>query len=408
MKTFLSFTVASLFALALPGLAAPWVQTTSLPDAYIGHSLVSASNYLYQAGGASDANGFPDGTNVFYAQIHSDGTIGAWTNTSSLPESVFSHASVAANGFIYVLGGAHYNPIDNVFLTNKVYYAKINSDGSLGFWKTASPLPGIRSGLSASAWNNRIYVIGGTDDTDISSNVFSATIQADGSLSAWTIQASLPVAVSAQAEGANGFLYALSGLINNGNNIQKTIYYSKINADGTLAGWNSTTPLPQPESYFGAVAANGFIFTFGGFNGSAPTSSFYVAAVNGDGSLGSWVSGTSLPYTLYYHAVAASGSYIFFTGGASDVQNYGDVYSMALPAPPVVPAVAAGSFTNGNFQLQLASSTNTGFGLLASTNLTAWTNIGYGFTGTNGLLLFEDTNATSFRNRFYRAYWPLP
>ena len=29
----------------------------------------------------SDTNGFIDGTNVFYAQIHSDGTIGAWTNS---------------------------------------------------------------------------------------------------------------------------------------------------------------------------------------------------------------------------------------------------------------------------------------------------------------------------------------
>jgi hypothetical protein len=37
-----------------------------------------------------------------------------------------------------------------------------------------------------------------------------------------------------------------------------------------------------------------------------------------------------------------------------------------------------------------------------------WTNIGWGFTDTNGTLLFRDTNAASFPNRFYRAYWPLP
>ncbi len=81
---------------------------------------------------------------------------------------------------------------------------------------------------------------------------------------------------------------------------------------------------------------------------------------------------------------------------------------MALPLPPAAPQFVSRSFTNGNFQLQLASSTNTGFGLLASTNLTAWTNIGWGFTGTNGLLSFQDTNAAKFPKRFYRAYWPLP
>ena len=36
---------------------------------------------------------------------------------------------------------------------------------------------------------------------------------------------------------------------------------------------------------------------------------------------------------------------------------------MALPAPPVLPTLVSRSFTNGNFQLQLASTTNTGFGL---------------------------------------------
>ncbi len=81
---------------------------------------------------------------------------------------------------------------------------------------------------------------------------------------------------------------------------------------------------------------------------------------------------------------------------------------MALPTPPAVPTLISRNFTSGNFQLQLASSTNTGFGLLASTNLTAWTNLGWGFTDTNGSLLFQDTNSAGFPQRFYRAYWPLP
>ena len=81
---------------------------------------------------------------------------------------------------------------------------------------------------------------------------------------------------------------------------------------------------------------------------------------------------------------------------------------MALPAPPAAPQFISRSFTNGNFQIQLAASTNTGFGLLASPDLINWTNIGWGFTDTNGALLFQDINAASFPHRFYRAYWPLP
>jgi hypothetical protein len=104
----------------------------------------------------------------------------------------------------------------------------------------------------------------------------------------------------------------------------------------------------------------------------------------GDGTLGAWSAGTSLPQPIFDGAVAVSGSYIFMTGGQnSSGGNVNTVYSMALPAPPPAPA-------------------------LTKSNLVNWTNIGWGFTGTNGVLLLQDTNAGNFPNRFYRAYWPLP
>jgi len=392
------------------GRAAPWVQTTSLPDAYQLHSLVYASGYLYQAGGASETSGVNDGTNVFYAQVHTNGTIGNWNSATPLPTPIAYHAGVAANGFIYVIGGTHYDPDVGLTISSNVYYAKINSDASLGSWHSANPLPGGRQFPSASAWNNRIYVIGGSDEnSNIRDTVYSATIQTDGSLSAWVVQAPFPVAIYTQASVANGFLYVLGGAVDNGSVTVNTVYYSKINVDGTLAGWNQTAPLPQPECCFGAVVVNGWVFTVGGLSGTGyPTASFYGAAVNGDGSLTSWTSGTPLPLPLLEHAVAVSDSYIFVSGGFNFDLNQRGVYSMALPAPPGAPGLAAGSVTNGTCPVQLASAPNTGFGLQASTNLTAWMPLGWGFTGTNGTLLLKDTNAAHFPHRFYRAYWPLP
>jgi N-acetylneuraminic acid mutarotase len=180
--------ISSLLTIALPGLAAPWVQTTSLPDGYNSHTLVYASGYLYNIGGSSNINGDQDGTNVFCAQVHNDGTIGAWTNTTSLPEAVLNHASVVANGFVYVFAGYHWFPYTNEdivdIVTNVVYYAKIIANGSLESWKTANPLPKNLICLSASVWNNTIYAIGGLDEiSQLQNAVYSAQIQADGSLS---------------------------------------------------------------------------------------------------------------------------------------------------------------------------------------------------------------------------------
>lgn len=403
--------ISGLLTLAWPGLAAPWVQTTSLPDGYSSHALVYASGFLYQTGGSSDSQGFTDGTNVFYAQVHSNGTIGTWNTATPLPEIIFYHDSVAANGFVYVIGGYHYTDADGIYISSNAYYAKINSDGSLGPWQTANPMPDSIANSSASVWNNRIYVIGGLDENqNLLNTVYSATFQTDGSLSAWATQAPLPEPLYTQAGAANGFIY-ISGGINGGGGTQNTVYYTKINADGTLAGWNQTSPLPHAVSEFGLVAANGLIYSMGGFYDTVPigsTGSFYSVAVKGDGSLNSWSSGTSLPQPEYFFGVAASDSYIFVSGGANGNDYSSAVYSMALPAPPAAPQFVSRGFTNGNFQLQLSSSTNTGFGLLASPDLINWTNLGWGFTGTNGTLLFQDTNAAHYPRRFYRAYWPLP
>lgn len=365
--------------------------------------------FLYQAGGGSYTSGSGDSENVFYAQVQTNGTIGAWKSATLLPEGVEFHAGLAANGFLYVLGGYHF-PAEGVYFTNVVYYAKIKSDGSVGSWLVANPLPYAVAYLSASVWKNTIYVVGGTDVNTDYSNVYSATIQSDGSLSSWISQPSLPIAISAQAEAANGMLYVLGGEIDNGAAVANSVYYSKINSDGSLAGWNQTTTLPEEKSYGSAVVASGRIFSMGGYNGSSIRNTLYIAQVMGDGTVGTWSVGTSLPQPLYSFAVASSGSYIFITGGQnSSALNVNTVYSMALPAPPPAPALTKSNLVAGTFNLRLTSTqTNTGFGLLASTNLVNWTNIGWGFTGTNGTLLLQDTNAASFPNRFYRAYWPLP
>lgn len=91
-----------------------------------------ASGFLYQTGGASNPNAEVDGFHVFYAQVYTNGTIGAWMSATPLPEAVFEHGGVTANGFVYVLGGVHYNAVNGDFISDVVNYSKINSDGSLG------------------------------------------------------------------------------------------------------------------------------------------------------------------------------------------------------------------------------------------------------------------------------------
>lgn len=384
-----------------------WAEMTPLPDGYQEHCLVYANGFLYNIGGVSDSNSEADGYHVFYSQVYGNGTIGPWNDATPLPEAVFDSAAVAANGYIYVLGGNHYTQATGDYTSDIVYYSKINSDGSLGTWQVANPLPYEVYFLSAGAWKSTIYSVGGEGDGGEVNNVYSANIQDDGSLTAWVAQPSFPYSIFGQCSVANGNLYVLAGSINQGADITSNVYYSKINIDGSLAGWNQTASLPQALSNYGAAAANGYFFTMAGICNSGLTSAFYFAPIAGDGTLRSWSSGTPLPQGLNENAAAASTSYIFESGGDNFSDAIATVYSLPLPPPPGMPALTA-LVTNQAVQLQLISSTNTGFGILASPDLVNWMNIGWGFTGTNGLLTFQDTNAANFPYRFYRAYWPLP
>jgi hypothetical protein len=268
--------------------------------------------------------------------------------------------------------------------------------------------------MSAAVWNGRIYVAGGADGTNLYADVWSAQIQTNGSLSPWVAQTPLPVALYTHTSVANRLIYVLGGIVltNNGTEAKyvNTVYYSRINADGSLAGWNQTTPMPQPLSCFGAVAARGQIFVACGVNGQSVVNTFYSAPVAGDGSLGIWSLWTAkLIHYLNQFGMAVTDGYIFLAGGSNGSTDFKEVQYLALPPSPATPVLAPQHFgTNGALRLQLTSTTNTGFGFEASTNLADWDRIGWGFTDTNGSLLLQDTNAANFPNRFYRAYWPLP
>jgi hypothetical protein len=57
--------------------------------------------------------------------------------------------------------------------------------------------------------------------------------------------------------------------------------------------------------------------------------------------------------------------------------------------------------SNGNFILHAYGSPGETFDLQASTNLQTWQDLGSVIADTNGVALFEDTNAPLFPNRFY-------
>jgi hypothetical protein len=274
------------------GSTGSWATTTVLPAIRSAGSAVTLNGYIYYLGGTSLDT-------VFFAKQNSDGTVGAWkcegqstancggslapinANSINAGSAVNFGSSFTANGYIYVIAGSGSNTV--------TYYAKAYADGTTGTWSTTTGLTGSVVNLAGvSVANGYVYLVGGEDGTGAArSTTFYNSINANGTLSGtWhcdgptntTAQCgsgstftllTLPGSVGADAtsaQAANGYLYVLGG-INGGTN--KAIYYTKLNADGSLLGYStSTNNLPTALWWGGAAMANGYIYLTGGYDGT--------------------------------------------------------------------------------------------------------------------------------------------
>jgi hypothetical protein len=244
---------------------------------------VFANGYVYVIGGCSTSACTNSIATVQYAKLLANGNVGNWSTTTSLPANRDDIGATYANGYIYVTGGSTNDTAATAQST--VYYAKVNLDGTLGAWNTSTnPLPAVRFAPAAVTYNGYLYVLGGQNTITRQSTVYYAKLNADGSTSAWNSGKSLfDPPNNPMVDIANGYLYEI------GTDTSTSItQYAKLNADGSTSAWAVSTFTPQTLQ--GGITAidNGYIYNVGGWYGTNYSAATLFAKLNSDGTFGSW------------------------------------------------------------------------------------------------------------------------
>ena len=302
------------------GTLGTWTTSTSLP-ANMGHSqAIVTSNRVYLLGG--HINGAWSAV-VYTAPILSDGTLGTWTTSTSLPGNMGDSQAIVTSNRVYLLGGS----INGVW-SAVVYTAPILSDGTLGTWTTSTSLPGTVGNSQAIVTKNRVYLLGGYNGSGDSAVVYTAPILSDGTLGTWTTSTSLPGTVAySQAIVTSNRVYLLGGLING--DYSAVVYTAPILSDGTLGTWTTSTSLPANMGHSQAIVTSNRVYLLGGHINGAWSAVVYTAPILSDGTLGTWTTSTSLLGTVSHSQAIVTSNRVYLLGGYT-----GGVYSAVVYTAP--------------------------------------------------------------------------
>ena len=179
-----------------PYPAPGWIGSWPVMEAYMG--------YLYVGGGR---RAFSDYSNrLYYTSLDVNGEpTDDWVETA-LPAPLCQGQLIFHQDIAYLFSGIENGDGGN---TNKVYMADVNPDGSLGAWSETTPLPEITNHVSAHEYGGYIFAIpGGEFGTSLTSSVYNAQIF--GGLG-WSAENSVPEVVYPADQGiiVDGYYYLI-------------------------------------------------------------------------------------------------------------------------------------------------------------------------------------------------------
>ena len=346
-----------------------WISTNSLqlPTNRWNHATTVAGGYMYIVGGNNGTSTLGDilwakfdaSTGNIVAANPGTGACASWCTSSNyaLPSGVVRQGAslVAYNGYLYLMGGLDGSGVR----TNSVYIAKLGANGEpqmwqptktdpMAYWFADTTLSSATAFAGAVAYNNRMYFLGGsTSGSTGGTNVVSrADIAPFGKLVNWTTSGMTTLPTNLRGHSVqvyNDRLYVIGGA--NGTATQNNVYYTKINTDGTLNAWISTTQIGN-----GAASGNraslggnfstvwgGFIYVAGGCN--AMNASGYcttmandtqLASINTDGSITDWTTVSGVTSTRSNYGFVAWRNRLYALGGCSAQNTTSGVCSTML------------------------------------------------------------------------------
>jgi len=310
-------TVALLLGLSLvlPTFSLPlanatenlWRTMEPMLTARSGFGVAVVDDKIYAIGGIYGIQSSYDNNEQY------DPATNTWATKTAMPTPRGDFAIAVFQDKIYTIGGSIRAGQWTTELTdvNEVY------DPATDTWTTKTSMPTPKAGLSASAVDGKIYLIGGfTQSANGTRQTSKETLVYDPIADSWTTKTPIPTATLDYATAVvDDKIYVISGT-------SRAYSDSLINLtqiyDPKTDTWSQGTPIPYAIQQAAAGATTGFaapktIYVMGGFTSFYwPTNLTQVYHPEND----TWSSGADIPTPLYALGVAIVNDHLYAIGGS--------------------------------------------------------------------------------------------
>lgn len=302
-------------------------KTTTMPSGRQMYGAAILGDNLYLIGG-NGAGGYIK--SVIKAPVGPDGKLGAWSNTTDLPHprAYIGNSTFALNDIVYVVAG--WDGVNDL-LFNTILWSRPRADGQLEAWRESMPYPGegVNCGVAIPT-SGYIHLIGGQGSGNtVHSNVWSARVASDGSITGWEPGPPLPTPLWFHCGGvAAGRVWVWGGLTGSKNDsTHPVVYTAAIQSSGKLAQWQTATGanLTQPFYSASSVVTGNYLLSFcPRYTGGQESNDVWFASASAQG-LGKWQKlETDLPSKMYIGlGTDYRRGFVYIPGGRISPTNHG-------------------------------------------------------------------------------------
>ena len=239
----------------------------------------------------------PNPQNAFAPLLAPPGEVGTWTRKADMPTVRTGLSASVVNGKIYVIGGGK----DKAFSIVEEYNPATDT------WTEKADMPTPRCILSTSVVNGKIYAIGGGPNPNVS---LSTVEEYDPATDTWTEKADMPTArYGLSTSVVNGKIYAIGGILHP----PPWVSLSTVEEyDPATDRWAKRTDMPTAKYGLSTSVVNGKIYAIGGFlNLTSATSTVEEY----DPTTDIWTTKTDMPTARGYLSTSVVNGEIYAIGG---------------------------------------------------------------------------------------------